>query len=118
MEVNGGNGGNGIHAQALGVGGQVPAVRRVIAGHMGDDGQLAAHLGHYMFQGFLPLGHALVDALAGGAAYVQALNAFIQQIFGQCPDGGSVHAAAFIIAGVKSGENALVFRKISHFITP
>ena len=70
LEVDGGDGRNGVHAQALGVSGQLTAVGGVVAGHVGDDGHLAAHLGHHILQCYLPLGHALIDALAGGAAHI------------------------------------------------
>ena len=47
------------------MGGQLPGVGGVVAGHMGDDGQLALGLGHQVLENQLALGDGLVDALAG-----------------------------------------------------
>jgi hypothetical protein len=85
---------------------------------MGDDGQLAAHLRHDVFQGLLPLGHALVDALAGGAAHIQALYSLVQQELRQGPDRRGADLAVLVIAGVKGGEDTLVFGKVFHVVTP
>ncbi len=114
LKVDGGNGGNGIHAQAFGVGGQLLGIPGVVAGHVGDDGELAPGLGHDVFQHQLPLGHALIDALAGGAADVQALDALFHIIPGQLPDSLGVNLPLGIIAGIERGNDALILLKISH----
>ncbi len=79
------DGGDRVHPQALRMGGQHPAVRSIVAGHMGDDGQLASGLGHDVLQHHLALFHTLIDALAGGAAHIQALDALANQIAGELP---------------------------------
>lgn len=61
------DGGDGVYPQALGMGGQLAAVGSIIAGHVGNDGELTAHLGHHVFQHQLALGYGLVNALSGGA---------------------------------------------------
>ena len=114
VEVDRGDGGDGVHAQGFGVAGQLLGVGGVVAGHMGDDGHLAAHLGHDVLQNDLPLGHALVDALAGGAAHIQALDALFQQIFGQSAGAGGADGAVVLVAGVERREHALVLFDIRH----
>ena len=71
-----------------------------------------------MFQRLLAFGYALIDALTGGPADVQALYALVQQKFSQSPDGLSVYLSLFVVAGVKGGENALIFRNIFHIVAP
>jgi hypothetical protein len=63
----------------LRVGRQLPAVGRVVAGDVGDDGQLSAHLVQTASSTVFALLHALVDALAGGAAHIQALHALLSR---------------------------------------
>ena len=82
MEVDGRDGGDGVYPQALGMGGQLAAVGSIIAGHVGNDGELTAHLGHHVFQHQLALGYGLVNALSGGAAHIQALHTLAQQVTG------------------------------------
>ena len=85
VEVDGRNGGNGVHPQALRVGGQHLAVGGVVARHVGDDNHLALSLGHHVLQHHLALLHALIDALAGGTAHIQAVYALANQVAGQAP---------------------------------
>ena len=119
MEVNGWDGGDSVHPQALRVGGQGLAVRGVVAGHVGDDGDLASGLGHHILQDQLALLHALVDALAGGAAHIQALHALADQIAGELPHLGGADGAQIVIACVECRDDALIFAEIAHkSITP
>ena len=114
MEVDGGDGGDGIHAQAFRVGCQLLRVGGVVAGHVGNDGQLAFGLRHDVLQHHLALFLALVDALAGGAAHIDALHAFFDEPPGQCPDGLRIDAALGIVAGIERRENTLIFRNVLH----
>ena len=97
--------------------GQLLTVGSVVAGDVGDDGHFAAHLGHHVLQDGLALFHALVDAFAGGAAYIQALHAFLQQILGKGPGAGGADGAVILVASVECGENPLVFLDIGHNCT-
>ena len=85
VEVDGRNGGDGVHPQALRVGGQHLAVGGVVACHVGDDNHLALGLGHHVLQHHLALLHALIDTLAGGTAHIQAVYALANQVAGQAP---------------------------------
>src|SRR5699024_11618888 len=102
------DGGNGVHAQALGVGGQLPAVSGVVAGHVGDDDHLALGLGHDVLQHHLALLHALVDALAGGAAHVQTVDALADQVAGQAPHPLRGDVPLVVITGIKGGNDTAV----------
>lgn len=51
----------------------------------GDDNHLALSLGHHVLQHHLALLHALIDALAGGTAHIQAVYALANQVAGQAP---------------------------------
>ena len=82
---------------------------------MGDDGQLALCHGHDVLQQQLALGNALVDALAGGAADVETLDALLNIIFGEGADGLGGDVSVFVIAGVECRDNACVFAEILHF---
>ena len=50
---------------------------------MRNDGQLALGFAHHGFQNGLALIYVLVDALAGGTAYIHALDAFGDQMAGK-----------------------------------
>ena len=114
MEVDGRNGGNCIYPQALGMGGQLLRVGSVIAGHMGDDGQLALGLSHNILQDHLPFFLALVDALAGGTANVQPLHSLLDKPAGQLPDSLGADVAFLVVAGVERRDDALEFGNVSH----
>jgi SNF2 family DNA or RNA helicase len=98
----------GVDAQALGVGGKRPAVGRIVAGDMGDDGQLAADLLHDGLQHGLALSDTVVDALTGGSADVEALHALFQQVASQRAGARRADRPLFIITGIKGGENPLI----------
>src|SRR5699024_3043008 len=83
VEVDGGDGGDGVHAAGFGMGGQLHRVGGVVAGHMGDHGDLAPGLAHDGLQHGLALVGVLVDALARRAAHVHALDALGDQVAGQ-----------------------------------
>ena len=117
MEVDGRNGGNGIHAQRFRVGGQFLGIGGVVAGNVGNDGDLALGLSHNVLQNHLTLFLALVDALTGGTAHIQALNALADEIPGQVPDSLGADIAFFVIASIEGGNNTLKFCSI-HIITP
>ena len=114
LEVDGRNGGDGINAQALGMSSQLHAVGGVVAGHVGDHGQLALGLAHHSLQGLLALFLALVNALAGGTANVYALNALLDEVAGQLFGALNADVAFVVIAGVKRGNNALVLGNVFH----
>ena len=114
MEVDGRNGSDGIHTQAFRVGSQLLRVGGVVAGNVGDDCQLALGFRHDVLQHDLALFLALVDALAGGAANVQALDALVDEPAGQRPDALGVNLALGVITGIKRGNNALVFCNVLH----
>ena len=94
--------------------GQLLTVGSVVAGDVGDDGHFAAHLGHHVLQDGLALFNALVDALAGGAAHIQALHALVQQVLGKGPGTGGADGTVILVAGIERRENALVFLDVRH----
>ena len=96
------------------MGGQLPGVGGVVAGDVGDDGQLALALGHDVLQDQLTLGHGLVDALAGGAADVDALDTLLDEPTGQLADGLGIDAALGIVAGIEGRNNALILFQVFH----
>ena len=102
MEVDRRDGRDGVNAALFSMGGQLDGVRRVVAGDMGDDGDLALGLAHDGLQHGLALIRVLVDALAGGTADVDALDAL----------GGD--GAVRCIAGVEGGDDAAVFVDVFH----
>ena len=118
VEVDGRDGCDGIDAAFFGMGSQLNGIGGVVAGHVGDDGQLAAHLGHDVLQHHLALGHALVDALAGGAAHIHALDALGDQVAGQGLDALGGDRAVRCVAGVESRNNTAVFGNVFHTNTP
>ncbi len=73
-------------------------------------------LGHHVLQHQLALGHALVDALAGGAAHIQALHALADQVAGERPHPVGADGALIVIAGVECRDDALIFAEIAQFI--
>jgi hypothetical protein len=96
------------------MGGQHLAVGSVVTGHMGDHGHFALGFRHNVLQHQLALVHALVDALAGRAAHIQAGDAFPDQVAGQLAHPVRGDDARLIIAGIKRGNNALIFFQILH----
>mgnify|MGYP000261294401 CR=1 FL=1 len=97
----GGDGGDGIHTHTLGMAGQLHTVGGVVAANMCNDGQLAFGFAHHCLQHGLALVHMLVDALAGGTAYIHALDALGNQVAGQCLDALGGDRAVRCIAGVE-----------------
>ena len=65
----------------------------------------------------LPFGYALVDALAGGTAHIDALDAFGDQVAGQRLDPFHRNGTLRIIAGVECRDHAAVFVDIFHVDT-
>ena len=118
VEVDGRNGCNGIHAHALGMAGQLHAVGGIVAADMCNDGQLALGFAHHGFQNGLALIHVLVDALAGGTAYIHALDAFGDQMAGKGLDALGRNIALCVVAGVKGGDDTLIFFDIFHVPNP
>ena len=118
VEVDGGDGSNGIHTHALGMAGQFHTVGGVVAANMCNDGQLAFGFAHHCLQHSLALVHMLVDALTGGTADIHALNALGDQVAGEGLDTLSGNIALCVVAGVESGDNALVLSDIFHGLSP
>ena len=89
--------------------GQLTAFIGIVAGDMRNDGALALHFFHHGFQN----GHALflfqIDALAGGAANIEALDALIDQITGKFLGAFNAYAAVILVAGIKRRDNAAIF---------
>ena len=98
--------------------GQLHAVGGVVAANMSNDGDLALGLAHHGFQNGLALVHMLVDALAGGAAHIHALDALCDQMAGQCLDtlGGDI--ALCVVAGIEGRDNALILGNVFHNRSP
>ena len=90
------------------MGGQLHAVGGVVARYMGNHNHLALGLGHDILQHHLALSHALVDALPGGAAHIEAIDALFDEVAGQRPDPFGGDVARLVIAGVERGNDALV----------
>ena len=119
VEVNGRDGSDRVHPQALGMGCERAAVGGVVAGDVGDDRDASFGGGHHVLQQQLALRDGLVDALSRGAADVQALDPLADQVLGEGahPFGGD--GALVVIAGVKGREDPLVFTEIHHsFLLP
>ena len=85
---------------------------------MRNDGQLALGFAHHGFQNGLALIHVLVDALAGGTAYIHALDAFGDQMAGKGLDALGRNIALCVVAGVKGGDDTLIFFDIFHVPNP
>ena len=98
--------------------GQLHAVGGVVAANMSNDGDLALGLAHHGFQNGLALVHMLVDALAGGAAHIHALDALGDQVAGEGLDALHRDVALCVIAGVKGREHTLIFGDIFHVSNP
>jgi len=94
--------------------GQLHAVGGIVAADMGDDGQLALGFAHHGFQNGLALIHMLVDALAGGAAYIHALDALGDQMAGEGLDALGRNIALCVVAGVKGGDDTLILCNVFH----
>ena len=100
------------------MGRQLLRVGGVVAGHVGDDSQLALGFRHDVFQHHLALFLALVDALAGAAADVQAFDALLNEPAGQGADRLGIDLAFRVIAGVESRDDAFVLFDVSHLNYP
>ena len=90
----------------------------IVAADMRNDGQLAFGFAHHCLQHGLALVHMLVDALTGGTADIHALNALGDQVAGEGLDTLSGNIALCVVAGVESGDNALVLSDIFHGLSP
>src|SRR5699024_7683320 len=71
-------------------------------------------LAHDRFQHGLALVGVLVDALARGAAHIEALDPLGDQVAGQRLDALDGDVALFVVAGIEGGDDALVFGRIFH----
>ena len=100
------------------MGSQLNGIGGVVAGHVGDDGDLALSLAHDGFEDGFALVRVLVDALAGGAADVNALDALGDQVAGQSLDALGGDRAVRCVAGVESRNNTAVFGNVFHTNTP
>ena len=114
MEINRRNRRDGVHAQALRVGRQFHAVRGVVAGHMGDHRETSLSGLHHVLQHQLALRHALINALARGAAHINALHALFNQKTGQLLNALGADIAFFIVTRVKRRNHTLIFCYVSH----
>ena len=83
-------------------------------GHVVDDGQLALGHLHDVLDDDLALLNALVDALAGGAVDVHALDTLVHIVLGQGLDALRADVALVVVAGVECGNNASVLVQIAH----
>ena len=117
MEVDRRDGRDGVNAALFSMGGQLDGVRRVVAGDVGNNGDLALGLAHDGLQHGLALIRVLVDALAGGAADVNALDALGDQVAGQCLDALGGDRAVRCVAGVEGRNNAAIFVDVFHIQT-
>jgi hypothetical protein len=111
-EVDGRNGGNGIHADALGMRGQFLTVAGVVAGDVGDHRDLTLGFGHDGFEQILALLHVLINALARRTANVQTVDALLDQIGGKGAGALDADVALLVLAGVECGENTLILTEI------
>ena len=117
VEVDRRDGRDGVNAALFSMGGQLDGICRVVAGDMGNNGDLALGLAHDGLQHGLALIRVLVDALAGGAADVNALDALGDQVAGQCLDALGGDGAVRCVAGVEGGDNAAIFVDVFHIQT-
>ena len=81
---------------------------------LGNHRQLALGFGHDVLQNHLAFFLALVNALTGGAANVNALDALLDKIPGQRPNAFGTDVAFAVIAGVESRNNALILFCVGH----
>ena len=115
MEVYWRDGGDAVRAHALGMGGKLHAVARVVAGNVRDNRDAACGLFNDRLKHGLALGYGLIDALAGGTADVHARHLFAYQILRKRAHALGRHLARVVIAGVERRDNALIFRKVYCF---
>ena len=115
MKVNRRDGGDAVRANALGVGGKLHAVARVVAGDVRYDCDTSGGLGDDSLQQRLALFHRMIDALAGGAADIQAVHAFSDEIFREGTRPVGRYLAGVVVACIEGRENPLVFFQVSCF---
>ena len=99
------------------MGGQLDGIGGIVAGNVGNNGDLALGLAHDSLQHGFALVRVLVDALAGGTADVDALDALGDQVAGQRLDALGGDRAVRCVAGVEGGDNTAVFIDIFHIQT-
>ena len=114
VEVDRGDGGNGVHAHALGVFCQLDAVGSVVAADMGNDGDLALGFTHHGLQDLLALIGVLVDALTGRTADIHALDALGDQVAGEGLDALHGNVAVLVIAGIERRDDTLILGNVFH----
>ena len=114
MEIDGRDGGNGVHALLLCMACKLLAVTGIVAGYMSDHRKAPPCLCHYVFQNRLPLADALVDALARRAADINAFYALFGQMARQCAHPFGADLPCLIITGIEGRNNPLVFLHIIH----
>ena len=113
-EINRRDTGDRIHPKPLRMGRQLFAVLRVIAGYMRDHRQLAGRCFHYIFQYDLTVFHALIDTFPGRTVDIDALHAFSDKVFRQRPHSLRADIAFPVIAGIKCGNDSLIFIETFH----
>ena len=79
---------------------------------MGDNRTLATYLLHHSLQRAHPFLLFQIDALPGGAPYVQSLHALIHQMPGQTARTRFAHAPLIVVAGVNAGKTPLYLSKL------
>ena len=114
VEVDRGDGSNGVHAHALGVLCQLDAVGGVVAADMGNDGDLALGFAHHGLQDLLALIGVLVDALTGRTADIHALDALGDQVAGEGLDALHGNVAVLVIAGIERRDDTLILGNVFH----
>ena len=114
VEVDGRDGRDGVNAALLGMGGQLDGIGGIVAGNVGNDGDLALGLAHDGLKNGFALVRMLVDALAGGTADVDALDALGNQVAGQRLDALGGDRAVRCVAGIEGGDNTAVLGNVFH----
>ncbi len=100
------------------MGRQDTAVLCIVAGHMGDDGDLSARRLHHMLQCQLPVLHALVDALSRGAAHVQPFHTLFHQMRRKGLRPLAADLSVLVITRVECRDDSLIFLDIvSHILS-
>ena len=115
MEVDRGNGGDAVGPGALGVGGKLHAVARVVAGDVRDDRDAPGGLGDDGLQQRLAFRYGMIDAFTGRTADIKAVYTLLDEVFRERPRTGGRYLAGVVVACVEGREDPLVFIQVSCF---
>ena len=115
MEVDRGNGGDAVGPGALGVGGKLHAVARVVAGDVRDDRDVPGGLSDDGLQQRLAFRYGMIDAFTGRTADIKAVYTLLDEVFRERPCTRGRYLTGVVVACVEGREDPLVFIQVSCF---